>query len=174
MRIVAKLDAEGVKKTLGNTLANLADKRPALRIVGELLRTSFSKNFEAGGRPGKWKPSQRAVREGGETLVKTGRLVNSLFAQTHPEHIEDVHATKLVIGTNVKYAAAHQLGAKIGARVILPVKGKALFWPGARHPVKKVNWPGATIPARPFLVIQDEDWTEIRAALTQHIMGGKK
>jgi phage gpG-like protein len=39
--------------------------------------------------------------------------------------------------------------------------------------VKKVNWPGATIPARPFLLVQDEDWAEIRAALAKHIMGGK-
>jgi phage virion morphogenesis protein len=165
MRIVAKLDAGEVKKTLGNMLSRLGDKRPALRIVGEILRTSFSKNFEEGGRPAQWKPSRRAVREGGQTLVKTGRLVNSIFSETD--------ASRAVVGTNVKYAAIQQLGAKIGARVILPVKGKALFWPGARHPVKKVNWPGATIPARPFLVIQDEDWAEIRDALWKHITAGK-
>ena len=166
MRIVAKLDAEEVKKTLGNILSRLADRRPAMRIVGEIVRTSVTKNFEVGGRPVQWKPSRRAAREGGQTLVKSGRLVNSIFAEADN--------SRAVVGTNVKYARAHQLGAKIGARVILPVKGKALFWPGARHPVKKVNWPGATIPARPFLVIQDEDWAEIRQAMTQHIMGRKK
>jgi phage gpG-like protein len=74
VRIIAKLDAEGVKKTLGNMLAGLADRRPALRIVAEIVRTSVTKNFEAGGRPAKWKPSRRAEREGGQTLVKSGRL----------------------------------------------------------------------------------------------------
>lgn len=29
-----------------------------------------------------------------------------------------------------------------GPRIIVPIKKKALYWPGARHPVKKVNWPG--------------------------------
>ena len=174
MRIVTKLDAEEVKKMLGNMLAKLADKRPFLKIMAETVRSSVSKNFESGGRPAKWKPSRRATREGGQTLIKSGRLVNSIFGEFHPDHIEKMDANRLVIGTNVKYARVHQLGAKIGARVLTPVNKKALSWPGARHPVKKVNWPGATIPARPFLVIQDEDWTEIREALAGHIMGRKK
>lgn len=29
-----------------------------------------------------------------------------------------------------------------GPRVIVPKVKKALMWPGARHPVRKVNWPG--------------------------------
>ena len=165
MQIVVKLDAEGVKQTIAGMLARLADRAPAMRIVAEIVRASVVKNFEAGGRPEKWKPSRRAAREGGQTLVKSGRLVNSIFPRSD--------ASRAQIGTNVSYAAIHQFGGKIGARVILPVNKKALFWPGARHPVKKVNWPGATIPARPFLVVQDEDWAEIRAALSEHIMGGK-
>ena len=30
----------------------------------------------------------------------------------------------------------------VGPRVILPRIKKALWWPGAPHPVRKVNWPG--------------------------------
>jgi hypothetical protein len=33
--------------------------------------------------------------------------------------------------------------------VIVPVSAKALFWPGAAHPVKRVNHPGTR--ANPFL-----------------------
>jgi phage gpG-like protein len=164
MQIVIKLDAAEVQRRLGDMVRHLQDIAPALAEAGETVRTSVERNFIAEGRPQKWKPSRRAAKTGGQTLSDTGRLRNSFSVEAD--------SRKVSIGTSVSYAAAHQLGAKIGARVILPVKGKALFWPGARHPVKKVNWPGATIPARPFLVIQDEDWVEIRAAMAEHIMRG--
>ena len=54
------------------------------------------------------------------------------------------------VGTNVIYAAIHQFGGKAG-------RG---------HKV--------TIPARPFLMVQPEDWTEIKAALTDHLLKGAK
>lgn len=60
------------------------------------------------------------------------------------------YSDRAEVGTGVKYAAIHQLGGKAGKR-------------------HKVN-----IPARPFLMVQDEDWTEIKAALTAHILKGAK
>jgi phage virion morphogenesis protein len=135
VRIAVRLDAEEVKKTLAGMLEKMANRAPAMRIIAEIVRTSVSKNFERGGRPLSWKPSRRAEREGGQTLVKTGRLVNSIFPRSD--------ATKAQVGTNVVYAAIHQFGGKIGARVLTPVNKKALFWPGAKHPVKKVKSPSA-------------------------------
>jgi hypothetical protein len=38
------------------------------------------------------------------------------------------------------YAAVVERGAR--PRQIFPRKKKALYWPGARHPVAYVNWPG--------------------------------
>lgn len=174
MRLVMKLDASEAQKTLAGILSRMGDKRPALRVIAETIRTSVRKTFGVGGRPQQWKQSARAVREGGQTLIKSGRLMNSIFGQSHPDHIEEIRADSVTVGTNVKYAAIHQLGGKIGARVILPVGKKALFWPGARHPVKKVNWPGATIPARPFLAIQDEDWASIKEQLSRVFLAGGK
>jgi hypothetical protein len=37
---------------------------------------------------------------------------------------------------------------------------------------EKVNWP-ENLPARPYPPDQDEDWTEIRAAMAGHIMGAR-
>ena len=48
-------------------------------------------------------------------------------------------------------------GGKTKAHVIRPKVKRALFWPGAAHPVKKVNHPGSNIPARPFLGISERD-----------------
>ncbi|GAA2112453.1 hypothetical protein GCM10009759_55180 [Kitasatospora saccharophila] len=53
----------------------------------------------------------------------------------------------VAVGTNVEYAADVEYGT--APHVILPNKKKALFWPGAAHPVAKVNHPG-TAP-HPFM-----------------------
>lgn len=54
------------------------------------------------------------------------------------------------IGNSVKYAAAHEFGATIPARQIVPTNAKALrFQIGDRVIfAKRVNWPGAKLPAR--------------------------
>lgn len=52
-----------------------------------------------------------------------------------------------IVGTNLPYAKFVHEGT--APHVIVPVSAKALFWPGARHPVKRVNHPGTR--ANPFL-----------------------
>lgn len=74
------------------------------------------------------------------TPVKTGRLRGATDFK--------VTRNTLRIGNNVEYAPYVELGTK--PHVILPVNGKALFWKGAKHPVKKVNHPGTK--AQPFLM----------------------
>ena len=49
---------------------------------------------------------------------------------------------------DVKYAQWVEFGT--GPHVILPRTKKALFWPGADHPVRMVNHPGTR--ARPYLI----------------------
>ena len=55
------------------------------------------------------------------------------------------------VGTIVEYAAIHEYGGVTRAHTILPKNKKALFWPGARHPVKLVQHPGSKMPERPFV-----------------------
>lgn len=75
--------------------------------------------------------------------VDTGRLRSSIVARTETHG----RSVGVVIGTNVSYAADVEYGTK--PHVILPKNGKALYWPGARHPVAKVNHPGTR--AQPFM-----------------------
>jgi HK97 gp10 family phage protein len=82
-------------------------------------------------------------------VVNTGRLRASIT-------IEPYNGGLLVqVGTRVAYAAAVEFGT--GPHVIRPKNKKALFWPGARHPVKLVRHPGTR--ARPFLF---PSWEEER------------
>lgn len=75
---------------------------------------------------------------------KTGNLIRSfnpvtigkLFARWYPR---------------AEYAQILNNGGRTPPRVILPKKGKALYWPGARHPVKKVNHPGGNYRPRKFM-----------------------
>jgi len=164
MQITITANNTEVNKALADLSARMRDLKPAMREIGEIVRTSVERNFAAGGRP-KWDESARVKREGGQTLSLTGRLRRS-FAR--PDAVQAGN-DRVSLGTNVDYAAIHQVGGKTGAHVIKAKNGKALFWPGARHPVKSVNHPGSTIPARSFLMVQSEDWTEIESVINRYL-----
>lgn len=75
--------------------------------------------------------------------VDTGRLRSSIVSRSEGSG----RSIGYVIGTNVNYAAAVEYGT--APHVIVPRNRKALYWPGAAHPVAKVNHPGTR--AQPFL-----------------------
>lgn len=160
-------DAIEPRVMLKGIAARVRDLTPAMHAIGEIAVAQAHEAFETGTAPGgaAWPPSLRAARENGQTLMRTRRLFNSIGHVASSDRSE--------IGTPLDYAPAHQFGARIPAHVILPVHGKALAWPGGGHPVRKVNHPGADIPARPFLPDEDTlDWPEVHDALIQFITGG--
>jgi hypothetical protein len=71
---------------------------------------------------------------------RTSRLHDSLRAECHDKVLR-------VGSLDCNYATDVELGTS--PHVILPTNKKALFWPDADHPVRKVNHPG-TAPA-PYL-----------------------
>lgn len=99
--------------------------------------------------------------------VDTGRLRSSIVSRA----TNTGRSVGYVVGTNVKYGAAVENGT--APHVIVPKNGKALYWPGARHPVAKVNHPGTR--AQPFLRPAVE-MTEIffRANLSQVRAGRRR
>ncbi|KRV48785.1 hypothetical protein AQ490_23220 [Wenjunlia vitaminophila] len=75
--------------------------------------------------------------------VDTGRLRSSIVSRAESSG----RSVGYSVGTNVNYAAAVEYG--VAPHVIVPTTKKALYWPGAAHPVAKVNHPGS--PGRPFM-----------------------
>ena len=119
--------------------------RPAMKIIGQTIRTSVVENFQQGGRPEAWEPLSDATlltKRGNKILVNQG-FEGGMMGSIHPESGENW----VMVGTDKKYAAIHQFGGKAG-------RG---------HKV--------TIPARPFMEIQDEDWLEITEQLNDYLMG---
>lgn len=158
--ISVTIDDSAVKSLFGRIGRRLSDSTPLMRIIGETIRSSAERNFTAAGRP-RWKPSARAAADGGQTLSLTGRLRRSITVEAGNGWA--------AVGTNVAYAAIHQFGGKTRPRVIRPKNKKALRTPFGIF--KKVNHPGSKIPARPFLMVQPEDWTEIGHAVNDYLTG---
>ena len=134
-----------------------ADYKPLLRDIGGSLRESTTLRFQQSKAPdgSTWPKSQRVLLFGGQTLILTGRLRDSI-ADAAPL----VDATSVEVGTNVEYADPHQFGAVIPPHVIEPRNKKALMVPGV-GPRRRVNHPGGVIEARPFLGVSVHDEAEI-------------
>lgn len=115
--------------------------------IGGSLRESTTLRFQQSKAPdgSTWPKSQRVLLFGGQTLILTGRLRDSI-ADAAPL----LDATSVEVGTNVEYADPHQFGATIRPRT-----GRALNIPGI-GPRASV-----TIPARPFLGVSVQDEAEI-------------
>ena len=128
-----------------------ADLDPPLRQIGEGMVTVAQRSFERGASPdGKtWKPSWRALNEGGTTLVKSGRLRDFIT------YLVDAAAAAVEVGSNTFYARIHQLGGVIRA------KGRALRFRLGKDTVFAKS---VTLPPRPFIGASSSDidrWADI-------------
>lgn len=132
---------EELNKKISEHVASLTPPTALLDAIGLMMIRSIKKNFQEGGRPEKWKKSKRAESKGGKTLRATGMLQRSI--------IHEVEGSTVTIGTNVLYAPMMQFGG-----TIVPKTAKALhFVSGGKDFFAK----SVTIPARPFMMIQQED-----------------
>ena len=138
---------EGVLAVLGRLALDNDTKHELLDLIGinesENTRLRFSDQQGPDGVP--WEPSLRVKLNGGDTLRDTGRLMNSITHRTGDTYVE--------IGTNVDYAAMMHGGGTIHATG----GGYLKFNIGGAWASKR----SVTIPARPFLGLDDEGETEV-------------
>lgn len=138
-----------------------ADPTDLLDIWGAALESSTRRRFDTGQGPGgiPWPISRRAQADGGKTLVDKGNLESSIRFETRPGELEvGVDG----VGASSKFARVHQFGA-----VIRPVNATAL-----RFRLPDGSWRSAqevTIPARPFLGIDDDDKAEMKELGIAHL-----
>lgn len=149
------IDDAAVKGALTRLIAAGVGLRPVLDEIGASLLASTQQRFEDGKSPAgaAWKPSIRASRDGGATLVDRGHLRDSMTHRASDNEVE--------VGTNVLYAAVHQFGATINAKTSQGLRFKI----GDRFITKQ----SVTIPARPFLGISEDDAAEIQEILADHL-----
>ncbi len=178
MDIRIKVDDGEVTALLKRLSDKASDMTPAMRAIGEIVRTSVVRNFEEGGRYSeagswrgggkRWQPLSIATlfagrkgmfvgksgrfrkgKQGAEARLK-GRMTLVDTARLRNSINARAYPGGVEIGPDAEYAAIHQFGGKAG-------RGR------------KVD-----IPARPFLVVQDEDLVEIKRVLAEYLTGGTR
>jgi phage gpG-like protein len=156
-------------ETISGVETRMKNLKPFYEASGELLVNSIMKNFEAQGRPERWKPLSAATLLGGAgygglrmtkrgkvskgferhlqgktILQRSGRLKNSIIKEATAEHV--------VVGSTIpgktSYGAIHNFGGMAGV-------GKKVF-----------------IPARPYIMVQDEDHMQMTELLRRWTLVG--
>jgi len=145
-----------VERRLALAIEAIAKPRVLMDRVGAVLEASTRHRFRQGQSPEgtPWKPSVRASTRGGTTLIDKGRLRDSI---TH-----DADDAKAVVGSNLIYAAIHQVGGVIRA------KGGGFL----KFNIPGVGWRQVrqvTIPARPYLGVSEDDRTDMGAQVERFI-----
>lgn len=99
--IDVRIEDGEVRAVLSGIRGRLKDLTPALRTIGETVRSSVIKNFMEGGRPA-WKPLKAAGGKTGRPLLRTGRLRDSIRAY--------LAFRKVKLSSSLPYAGVHQYG----------------------------------------------------------------
>ncbi|RLC27258.1 MAG: phage virion morphogenesis protein [Deltaproteobacteria bacterium] len=175
-----QIEDHGIQSLLRRIQRQTQNLTPAMNIIGQIVRTSIVRNFEKEGRPQKWKAHSETTEKrrgkGASILREESHLMNSIHPKAYFDRAE--------IGTNRVYAAVHQFGAKKGAfgtfsvmqqvkEHIRKIKGKSQKV-RAHKRTRRMSVPWGDIPARPFMLVQTEDWDKIRESLSDYILGGKR
>lgn len=143
--IEIKLNNTEIEKYLLELAKKAENLRPVMKNIAGILAYSTEENFKSEGRPDKWKDladSTKKQREKkghwpGQILQVTGQLASSI--NTYYDN------DSAVIGSNLEYAAIHQLGGQTG-------KNKSV-----------------DIPARPYILLQQEDEKNIIDVITDYL-----
>lgn len=135
--IEIKIDNKDVDRKLLELAQKSENLRPLMKNIAGIFASATEENFKNEGRPDKWTELSEATKKQrtkqkkwpGQILQVSGQLASSISTQYDDE--------SAIIGSNLDYAAIHQLGGQAGKN-------------------KKVE-----IPARPYLKLTDDDFNEI-------------
>lgn len=151
MAVELTYDTRELQQVLKGLIKRMGSAEPAMEVIGETVLASIQRNFEEGGRPEKWqdlagptkKQREKENKWPGQILVKSG-TGGGLLGSIH----YDTEPDKVIWYAGQIYAAIHHFGGEAG-------KGHK-----------------ATIPERPYMIIQDEDLSEITEVLSDFIIRG--
>lgn len=135
--IEVKIDNKEVQDKLLKLASKCENLRPLMKNIAGIFAYSIEENFKEEGRPDKWVDLAESTKKQRTKKRKwPGQIlqVESQLASSVNIYYDNDSA---IIGSNLPYAAIHQLGGQAGRN-------------------KKVQ-----IPARPYLKLTDDDFDEI-------------
>lgn len=143
--IEIKIDNKAVNEKLLELAKRGENMRPLMKNIAGIFASSTEENFKEEGRPDKWSELSEITKENRKKKKKwPGQILQvegQLAASVNTYYDND----SAIIGSNLDYAAIHQLGGKAGRN-------------------KKVE-----IPARPYLKLTDDDFEEILQQITLYL-----
>ena len=145
--IEIKLDNKEVESRLLDLAKRSEKLRPLMKNIAGVFAYSTEENFKNEGRPDKWTElSESTIKQRTKNKQWPGMIlqISGQLASSVNTYYDNDSA---VIGSNLDYAAIHQLGGQAG-------KNKSV-----------------EIPARPYLKLTDEDFEEI-LSVTENFLGG--
>lgn len=150
--VTIEVDDLELRRGIAKLLARIADPRPALEEIGEVLVPSTKQRFavekDPQGNP--WAPNSpvtRARKTTPKVLTEEGYLGDTIAWQLEG-------AKGVAVGTNLVYGATHQFGMPRG-------------YAGRTKRGAPIPW--GDIPARPFLGVSDEDGERILEILRDYL-----
>ena len=157
-------EVDSVKKLLANAALDSADRGKLLQSIGVEMEAQTQERFDTQKSPDgdSWKALAQKTTAyyaskgwaARSILVGEGSLRDSIASEVQGG------AWSTLVGATMEYAAVHQFGAEIK-----PKSAKALFVPGYGLLQK------ATIPARPYLGVSQDDAKAIEAAAAKFLEG---
>lgn len=91
------VDLNSLNRTLGEMISRASNPQKPLTEIGVVMDSEMQENIRVGGRPDKWKESQRAKRKGGQTLFDTGTLMHGFVSEVNGQ---SVSAGPTMLGKN--------------------------------------------------------------------------
>lgn len=149
MKITAKIDKDrGSEVLFKKLLRNAKDLSKPLEKILAIGLSSTDKNFEAEGRPRKWKELAESTKKQRAKIGKTGKILerSNLLKNSINGRVE---GSSVKIGTVVPYAPVHQNGMLIKTK-------KATFF----------------VPQRQFIKWQPSELKMAEDILTKHLIDG--
>ena len=143
--IEIKIDNQEVERKLQEIAKKSSNLRPLMKNIAGIFASATEDNFAEQGRPDKWidlaestkKQRTKKRKWPGQILQVEGKLAASISTFYDND--------SAVIGSNLEYAAIHQLGGQAGRN-------------------KSVE-----IPARPYLFLTDDDYKEIKQEINKYL-----
>ena len=143
--IEIKIDNKEVESRLLDLAQKSENLRPLMKNIAGIFAYSTEENFKNEGRPDKWtylaEPTKKQRKKKGHWPGQILQVSGQLAASINTYYDND----SAVIGSNLAYAAIHQLGGQAGRN-------------------KSVG-----IPARPYLQLTPDDFEEILLSVEKYL-----
>lgn len=145
MKIIGKIDTRAVRLLFSKLGRNARKLDPAMNSIKNLVQSSVEQNFQDEGRPTAWQMLEEATQRARARINKWPGPILQVSGQLASSINTRVERNIVIVGSDKPYARAMDQGSR------------------------KQN-----IPARPFLLFQDEDVEEAEDILLEHLLKGVK